>query len=62
MTCIYQFESILLDALEIVTVIEKTREIYYIDNVKFHLDTVNGLGSLWNRSDRVFENTGNSTS
>ena len=28
------------------TVVKKKREIYYIDNVKFHLDEVEGLGSF----------------
>jgi adenylate cyclase, class 2 len=31
-------------ALGIRVVVEKTREIYFIDNVKFHLDEVKGLG------------------
>lgn len=29
-----------------VVVVDKQREIYFIDNVKFHIDTVQGLGSF----------------
>lgn len=39
-------ESILTAALGIKTVVKKTREIYFIENVKFHLDTLEGLGSF----------------
>ena len=31
-------------ALEIDVIVEKSREIYFIENVKFHLDLVSGLG------------------
>jgi len=37
-------ESLLEKALGIKTVVEKDREIYFIENVKFHLDSVQGLG------------------
>ncbi len=37
-------ESILERALGVKNVVEKQREIYFIDNVKFHLDVVSGLG------------------
>ncbi len=30
----------------ILTIVQKSREIYYIENVKFHLDLVKGLGSF----------------
>ena len=33
-------------SMGIKTVIKKKREIYYIDNVKFHIDEVEGLGSF----------------
>ena len=33
-------------AMGIKTIVKKEREIWYIDNVKFHLDTVPGLGSF----------------
>ena len=38
---------LLLDqALGVVTVVRKTREIYFIENVKIHLDRLEGLGSF----------------
>lgn len=39
-------KEILTNALGVLTVVDKTREIYFIDNVKFHLDNVKGLGSF----------------
>jgi adenylate cyclase class 2 len=36
----------LTKALGILIVVNKKREIYFIDNVKFHLDTVEGLGTF----------------
>ena len=39
-------KEILIKALGILVVVEKKREIYFIDNVKFHLDDVNGLGTF----------------
>ena len=36
--------EILTKSLGILTIIQKEREIYFIDNVKFHLDHVIGLG------------------
>lgn len=33
-------------ALPVLAVVDKTREIYFIDNVKFHIDTVAGLGTF----------------
>jgi predicted adenylyl cyclase CyaB len=38
--------SILSSALGIMTEVVKKREIYFIENVKFHIDEVNGLGSF----------------
>jgi len=39
-------KSILLNSCGILTVVDKKREIYFIENVKFHLDTVLGLGTF----------------
>ncbi len=39
-------KNILLNSLGILTIIDKTREIYFIDNIKFHIDTVKGLGTF----------------
>lgn len=39
-------KSILIQANGILTVVDKRREIYFIDNVKFHLDRVEGLGTF----------------
>ncbi len=39
-------KELLVAANGILTIIDKKREIYFIDNVKFHLDAVKGLGSF----------------
>jgi predicted adenylyl cyclase CyaB len=39
-------KEILTNALEILVVVDKQREIYFIDNVKFHLDYVKKLGTF----------------
>lgn len=39
-------KEILTKSLGILVVVDKKREIYYIDNVKFHIDRVEGLGSF----------------
>lgn len=39
-------KDILSKALGILAVVEKQREIYFIDNVKFHIDMVKNLGSF----------------
>lgn len=39
-------KEILTDSLSILVVVDKQREIYFIDNVKFHLDTVKDLGTF----------------
>ncbi len=39
-------KATLISANGIKTVVEKKREIYFIDNVKFHIDEVPGLGSF----------------
>ncbi len=39
-------KPLLKAALGVRVVVEKRREIYFIDNVKFHIDEVDGLGSF----------------
>ena len=39
-------EATLAAALPTLVTVDKQREIYFIDNVKFHLDTVAGLGTF----------------
>ena len=39
-------KNILSKAMNILAVVSKRREIYYIDNVKFHLDTLEGFGEF----------------
>jgi predicted adenylyl cyclase CyaB len=39
-------KGILTNSLGVLVVVEKVREIYFIDNVKFHIDTVNQLGTF----------------
>jgi len=39
-------KSILSTALGVMVTVKKSREIFYIDNVKFHLDTVEDLGDF----------------
>jgi len=41
-----ELKQILTKSLGILTVVDKQREIYFIDNVKFHLDTVQELGTF----------------
>ncbi len=38
--------ELLAAAIGVLVVVDKKREIYFIDNVKFHIDTVAGLGSF----------------
>ena len=38
--------DLLAEALGVLVTIDKRREIYFIDNVKFHIDTVQGLGGF----------------
>ncbi len=40
-----KLKSLLEAALGVRVVVEKTREIYFVENVKFHIDEVEGLGS-----------------
>ena len=37
-------KGLLEDSLGVLAVVDKVREIYFIDNVKFHIDEVEGLG------------------
>jgi adenylate cyclase, class 2 len=39
-------KSILSEALGVLAVVDKRREIYFVDNVKIHLDRVRGLGKF----------------
>jgi len=39
-------KEVLTAALGVLVVVGKRREIYFIDNVKFHIDEVDGLGSF----------------
>ena len=38
--------NILTSALGVKVIVKKKREIYFIDNIKFHLDTLEGLGNF----------------
>ncbi len=39
-------KNILSDAMGVMVVVEKEREIYFIENIKIHLDLVKGLGTF----------------
>ncbi|MFT4666388.1 MAG: adenylate cyclase class 2 [Polaribacter sp.] len=39
-------KAVLLEAYDLKVVVDKKRGIYFIDNVKFHIDEVKGLGSF----------------
>jgi len=41
-----QLKKILTDALGVLAVVDKQREIYYIENIKIHIDIVENLGSF----------------
>jgi len=49
---LYKFEpsselkDLLCNALDVLVTVKKKREIYYIDNVKFHIDTLESLGTF----------------
>jgi adenylate cyclase class IV len=45
-TPLSSIKKILTKALGVLTVVDKQREIYFIDNVKFHLDHVETLGDF----------------
>lgn len=42
----FALKEILTRSLGVLVIVEKQREIYFIKNVKFHIDTVKGLGSF----------------
>lgn len=42
----HRLEQLLAQALGIKVIVEKTRKIYFLDNVKIHLDDVPGLGTF----------------
>ena len=39
-------KKILTDSIGVLAVVDKKRQIYFIENVKFHIDEVQGLGSF----------------
>jgi len=41
-----ELKHILLRVLDVKVIVDKIREIYFIENVKFHIDTVNSLGEF----------------
>ena len=41
-----QLYTVLTKALPVLVEVDKSREIYFVDNVKFHIDEVVGLGSF----------------
>lgn len=41
-----ELKALLENALGVKKIVDKQREIYFIDNVKFHLDQVKGLGTF----------------
>ena len=41
-----ELRAVLERSLGVLVAVDKQREIYYIENVKFHIDQVNGLGSF----------------
>ena len=45
-TEVVSLKAVLLAALPILIVVEKKREIYFIDHIKFHIDTLSALGSF----------------
>lgn len=38
--------EVLMAALEVLIIVDKRREIFFLDNIKFHLDMVEGLGTF----------------
>ena len=42
-----RLKEILIEAIGVLTVVDKKREIYFLRNTKFHLDTVKGLGKYF---------------
>lgn len=50
-------KDILTQTIGIDIIVDKKREIYFIDNIKFHLDQVKGLGSFVEIEARDYEST-----
>lgn len=50
-------KEILVKTLGVLVVVDKKREIYYIENIKFHIDTVEGLGAFVEIEARDVEGT-----
>lgn len=46
-TSLQGFKALLTAALGVRTVVDKRREIYFIGNIKFHIDTVDKLGAFF---------------
>jgi predicted adenylyl cyclase CyaB len=46
-TSLQGFKTLLAAALGVRTVVDKRREIYFIGNIKFHIDTVDKLGAFF---------------
>jgi adenylate cyclase class 2 len=43
---VVSLKAVLVAALPTLIVVEKKREIYFIDHIKFHIDTLTALGSF----------------
>jgi len=41
-----QLKSILIDSMGILAIVDKQREIFYLDNIKIHIDVVKDLGNF----------------
>jgi adenylate cyclase, class 2 len=41
-----ELAAMLRDSIGVLTVVKKSREIYFIDNIKFHIDIIEGLGNF----------------
>lgn len=52
-----KLKEILLKVHKVLVVVDKQREIFFIDNVKFHIDTVANLGSFIEIEARDYEGT-----
>ncbi|NOX48543.1 MAG: class IV adenylate cyclase [Chlorobi bacterium] len=38
--------TVLKEALDVLVTVDKSREIYFVDNIKFHIDTLEALGTF----------------
>jgi len=41
-----ELSNVMKKAFDVLAIVKKRREIYFIDNVKFHLDSIDGLGEF----------------